>query len=71
MSKNSKKRSKGALGDEETMIIGPDVPDQAKLRPERPIRDLGDFIVFLRRIESIFGTLDTPRRPTVGDRFLL
>jgi len=53
------------------MIIGPDVPDQAKLRPERPIRDLGDFIVFLRRIESIFGTLDTPRRPTVGDRFLL
>jgi hypothetical protein len=71
VSRSSKKRSNGALGDEETMIIGPDVPDQAMLRPERPIGDLGEFIAFLRRIESIFGSLETPRRPTVGDHFLL
>jgi hypothetical protein len=52
-------------------IVGPDVPDQAVLRPPRPVRDLDEYLEFLRRIEAMFGRVARPPRPTLGDRFRL
>jgi len=53
------------------MIVGHDVPSQSILRSRRAVRDLDEFIAFLRRIEAIFGRVVRPRRPTIGDHFLL
>jgi hypothetical protein len=52
-------------------LIGPDVPDQAVLRPPRPVRDLDEFLRFLAEISALVGPTDTPRPPTTGHRFLL
>jgi hypothetical protein len=52
-------------------IVGPGVASQTKLRPSASVRDLDEFIEFLRRIRAVFGTDDRPRRPTTGDRFRL
>ncbi len=52
-------------------LIGPDVPDQAVLRPPRAVRDLDDFLRFLAEIAAVVGPTATPRTPTTGDRFLL
>ena len=41
------------------------------LRPPRGITILDEFIEFLARIEEVFGSLERPREPTVGDHFLL
>jgi hypothetical protein len=52
-------------------IIGAEVPDQTRLRPEPPIRAVDDFLDFLARLEAVFGPLERPREPTTGDRFRL
>jgi hypothetical protein len=52
-------------------IIGAAVPDQARLRPPRRVRDLDEFLRFLGWIEATFGPAERPVCPTTGDRFLL
>jgi hypothetical protein len=52
-------------------IIGPEVSDQAKLRPERPVRDLDEFLEFLANIEAVFGPIERPARISTGAHFLL
>jgi hypothetical protein len=47
------------------------VRSQTELRPCGPVRDLDEFLAFLRRLQKLFGPVDRPRRPTTGDRFLL
>jgi hypothetical protein len=53
------------------VIVGDDVPSQSILRPRRAVRDLDEFIAFVRHIEAIFGRVARPRPPTIGDHFLL
>jgi hypothetical protein len=52
-------------------LIGLNVPDQAVLRPPRPVRDLDEFLHFLAQIAALTGPTDTPRTLTTGDHFLL
>jgi len=52
-------------------IIGAEVPDQARLRPPAPARDLDEFLRFLAWIEATFGPVERSVRVTTGDRFLL
>jgi hypothetical protein len=47
------------------------VPDQARVRPAAPVRDLDEFLRFLAWIEAVFGPIRRPVRVTTGDRFLL
>jgi len=41
------------------------------LRPRAAVRDLDEFLEFLRRIRALYGRLDRPRRRTDGDHFRL
>jgi len=53
-------------------VVGADpLPSQEAVRPERPPRNLREFVRFLDEIEAVFGP--SKRRPRVvrGDRFLL
>ena len=52
-------------------IVGRAVASQTKLRPSVPVRDVDEFVEFLRRMRALFGSDDRPRRLTTGDRFLL
>jgi len=52
-------------------IIGPDVADQAALRPRPPVRDLDEFLQFLASIEAVFGPIERPTRIATGEHFLL
>jgi hypothetical protein len=52
-------------------IVGEQVPDQARLRPPAPVRDLDEFLRFLAWIESVVGPVQRKVQPTTGDRFLL
>ncbi len=52
-------------------IVGADVPDQTRLRPPAPVRDLEEFLRFLAWIEATFGPVKRPLRPITGNRFLL
>jgi hypothetical protein len=54
-----------------TPIVGRRVPDQRTVRPERPIKDLGEFIAFLEAMEEVFGRPRRRRRPVTGGKFLL
>ena len=55
----------------EAPIVGDAVPDQARVRPAAPVRDLDEFLRFLAWIEEVFGPIQRPVRVTTGDRFLL
>jgi hypothetical protein len=55
----------------ESPIVGPEVADQSRLRPQTAVRDLDEFLEFLARVEAIFGPIRRARRPTTGERFLL
>jgi hypothetical protein len=35
------------------------------------MRSLDEFLEFLRRMRALFGPVDRPRRPTVGEHFKL
>jgi hypothetical protein len=39
----------------EDWIVGPKVPDPARLRPVEPIADLREFLEFLEAFEDVFG----------------
>jgi hypothetical protein len=52
-------------------LVGPDVPDQTRLRPPAPVRHLDEFLEFLARIEALFGPIERPPQRTTGERFLL
>jgi hypothetical protein len=58
------RRSKGR-------IVEGEVPDQRTLRASPPAKDLDEFLVFLARLEAVFGRIERPRAPTTGKRFLL
>jgi hypothetical protein len=45
--------------------------DQRRIRPDRPITDLNEFLAFLDELEMVFGPTRKPRRITRGSRFLL
>jgi hypothetical protein len=54
-----------------SLIVGPEVPDQRRLRPPRPVEDLAEFVEFLARLEEMFGPMKRRRTITRGGRFLL
>jgi hypothetical protein len=47
------------------------VRSQTELRPSEPVRDLDEYLAFLRRLRAIFGPVKRPRRLTTGDHFRL
>lgn len=57
----------------DTPLIGTEVSDQRRLRPAAPVRDLDEFLEFLKRLGALAPARGTPTRrpPTTGDRFLL
>ena len=56
----------------DTPLVGADVPDQASLRANVPVRDLDEFLEFLDRLRVLTPHQGTATRPpTTGDRFLL
>lgn len=52
-------------------IVGPEVADQARIRPPKEIADLGEYLSFLSDLESLFGPIVSTREITRGGRFLL
>ena len=52
-------------------IVGPSVANQVKLRPPKPVRDLDEFLEFLREVEALWGPSDAPRPLAEGSRFRL
>ena len=52
-------------------IVGPDVGDQAQLRPAVPLRSIDEFVSFLAQLEDLFGPIERARVPTTGERFEL
>jgi len=52
-------------------IVGRTVRNQTELRPAGTVRDLDEFLAFLRRLRQTFGPDERPRRPTTGDHFRL
>src|SRR5262245_59432855 len=48
-----------------------DIPHQRVLRPDSPVRSLEEFVEFLAAVEAVGGSDDRPRKPMIGDRFLL
>jgi hypothetical protein len=55
----------------DTQIVGPDVGDQTRLRPQPAVRDLDEFLEFLARLEAVFGPIERRPQLTTGKRFLL
>ncbi len=59
------------MSEPEDAIVGSDVGDQSKLRPQTPVSDLDQFLEFLAQLEALCGPIEAPREHTTGDRFLL
>ena len=55
----------------EAPIVGGDIADQRGLRIPQGVRDLDEFLLFLARLEALFGRIERPRDVTMGDHFLL
>ena len=60
-----------ARSESEASIVGSKVRDQARLRPQEPVRDLDEFLEFLARLEVLFGPIAQKRPLARGSRFLL
>ena len=46
-------------------------PAQHRLRPDRPVQTIEEFVAFLAEVEAVVGRDDRPRPPTRGTRFRL
>jgi hypothetical protein len=54
-----------------TPLVGRAVAEQRRVRPERPIRRLDDFLAFLAELEALFGPIEKPACITSGKVFRL
>jgi hypothetical protein len=51
--------------------VGGRVPDQRRVRDQKSVRDLDEFLAFLAKLEAVFGPLGKPARINRGTIFLL
>ncbi len=54
-----------------TPLVGGRVPDQRRVRDQKPARDLDEFLALLANLEAVFGPLGKPARINRGTIFLL
>jgi hypothetical protein len=54
-----------------TPIVGSAVRDKSELRPPKAVRDLDEFLEFLRRLQALFGPVKRLRALTTGEHFRL
>ena len=46
-------------------------PDQRRLRPDTPVRNLAEFLAFLEEFEAVAGRIDRFAKPIEGTAFRL
>jgi hypothetical protein len=54
-----------------TPLVGRAIAEQRRLRLERPIRRLDEFLAFLAELEALFGPIEKPPSITGGKVFRL
>lgn len=54
-----------------TPLVGGRIADQRRIREQRPVRDLDEFLGFLAKLEGVCGPLEKPARINRGTIFLL